>query len=45
MYVGEVVLLVSISPQPPVGVNCAGTGNPGLAFSDDIVPAMAGVEI
>ena len=27
------------SPQPPVGVNCAGNGNPGLAFSDDIVPA------
>ena len=27
------------SPQPPLGVNCGGNGTPGLAFSDDIVPA------
>ena len=27
------------SPQPAIGVNCAGNGTPGLAFSDEIVPA------
>ena len=45
MFVGEVVLLVSIPPQAPVGVNCAGNGNPGLAFTDDIVLQLVGVEI